>query len=83
MTRPKSWIFRFTTGGKSREMGLGSARDISLAMARAKAADARRQLADGANPIAARDGLRAQERLQKVGTIALSECAEKKMGTWR
>ena len=43
----KSWIFRFTRHGKSREMGLGSAREITLAMARAKAADARRQLADG------------------------------------
>lgn len=76
-TLSRSWIFRYTRDGKGREMGLGSARDVTLAVARAKASDARRQLTDGVDPIAARDGQRAQERLQKAGTIAFSECAEK------
>lgn len=82
-TISKSWIFRFARNGKSREMGLGSARDISLAMARTKAAEARRQLADGMDPIAARDGQRAQERLQKAGTIAFADCAEKYIAAHR
>ena len=36
-TLTKSWIFRFTKNGKTREMGVGSARDVSLARAREKA----------------------------------------------
>jgi len=33
----KSWIFRFSNGGKRREMGLGPLHTISLAMAGEKA----------------------------------------------
>lgn len=77
-TASKSWIFRYTRHGKSREMGLGSERDVSLAEARTKAADARRQLVNGTDdPLAAREGHRAQERLQKAGTITFAECAKK------
>ncbi|HMG58425.1 MAG TPA: Arm DNA-binding domain-containing protein, partial [Burkholderiales bacterium] len=36
-TQSQSWIFRYKRQGRSREMGLGSARDVSLAQARAKA----------------------------------------------
>jgi integrase len=64
-------------------MGLGSERDVTLAAARTKAADARRQLADGVDPIAARDGQRAQERLQRAGTVAFSKCAEKYIAAHR
>jgi integrase len=41
--------------GKRREMGLGSLRDVPLAKARERAAEARQKLADGLDPIAARD----------------------------
>jgi integrase len=41
--------------GKRREMGLGSLRDVPLAKARERAADARQKLADGLDPIAVRD----------------------------
>lgn len=82
-TLSKSWIFRFARDGKTREMGLGSERDVTLAAARAKAGEARRQLGDGVDPIAARDGLRAQERLQRIGTIAFRTCAEKYIAAHR
>src|SRR2546428_8352426 len=55
-TQSQSWIFRYTRQGRSREMGIGSARDVSLAQARAKASEARRQLTEGADPLAAREG---------------------------
>ena len=32
----KSWLYRFMLSGRSREMGLGSARAVSLASAREK-----------------------------------------------
>ena len=73
----KSWIFRYARQGKVHEMGLGSGRDVSLAQARTKAEDARRHLASGLDPLAARDGRIAQERLRKAGSISFSECASK------
>jgi integrase len=79
----KSWIFRYSREGKSREMGLGSQRDVTLATARTKAGEARRQLADGVDPIRARDDTRAQERLQKAGTLSFSKCAEKYIAAHR
>jgi len=47
----RSWMFRFSFAGKVREMGLGSARHISLAQARALADAARRKVIDGVDPI--------------------------------
>ena len=76
-TASKSWIFRYTRHGKTHWMGLGSERDVSLAEARTKASDARRQLVDGKDPLAAREGHRAQEKLQKAGSIPFAECAKK------
>jgi integrase len=53
----KSWLFMWTPkGSKSRrEMGLGGYPAISLAKARAKAAECREAVADGLDPIAERD----------------------------
>ncbi|MCA8930848.1 MAG: DUF4102 domain-containing protein, partial [Rhodospirillaceae bacterium] len=47
----KTWIFRFQIAGRRRDMGLGSARVVTLAEARAKAQDARRLVAQGIDPI--------------------------------
>lgn len=49
-----SWVFRYTFRGRKREMGLGAASLYSLAEARQRAAQQRRLLADGADPIEAR-----------------------------
>jgi integrase len=64
-------------------MGLGPEREVTLAEARSKAAEARRQLVDGVDPISARHGRRAQERLQKAGTITFAECAKKYIAAHR
>jgi hypothetical protein len=77
-TTSRSWIFRYARHGKSHEMALGSERDVSLAEARVKAGEARRQLVSGIDPLAARGGHKAQERLQKAGTISFGECAKKR-----
>jgi hypothetical protein len=50
----RSWIFMFKKSGRRREMGLGSARDVPLGRARSLAAEARRHLAAGRDPLAAR-----------------------------
>jgi Arm DNA-binding domain len=47
----RKWVLRFTWRGRAKEMGLGSASNVSLADARDKAATARRKIDLGINPI--------------------------------
>lgn len=50
----KSWLFRFTLRGKSRQMGLGALHTVSLAEAREKALQCRKLLLDDFDPIEVR-----------------------------
>ncbi len=50
-TGTKSFVFRFTLKGRTRDMGLGPVRSVSLAEARARAADCRALTAKGIDPI--------------------------------
>lgn len=54
-TGRKRWEFRYTMGGRSREMGLGSAELVSLEEARNTAIDLLRTVRRGVDPIDARD----------------------------
>lgn len=78
-TGTRKWVFRFMRRGRSQEMGLGGS-DISLAMARERAADARRTLAAGRNPIDA-------ARLAQVGQPTFGQVADEfvaaKQSEWR
>lgn len=47
----RKWVFRYTFFGRQRDMGLGSAVDVSLAQARDAAAAARAAVRDGRDPI--------------------------------
>lgn len=55
----KRWVFLTRRGGKQREIGLGGLTRVSLAAARTKADEVRRQLADGLDPIVERKRARA------------------------
>lgn len=55
----RSWILRYQLAGRRREMGLGSVALFGLAEARQRAAQQRRLLADGIDPIEARRAARA------------------------
>jgi integrase len=50
----RRWVFLFRWHGKPTEIGLGSARDVTLARARELAGQARAKLAEGVNPKDAR-----------------------------
>jgi integrase len=50
----RSWVLRITTGGRQREMGMGSFPTVTLAMARDKAREHRALVRQGVDPIAAR-----------------------------
>jgi hypothetical protein len=69
---------------KRREMGLGSLADVSLSEARQKAADARRTLAEGQDPLgakrAAQDARKAQEAHPTFGAFADQMLASKEHG---
>ena len=66
-----SWIFRYKLDGKSREMGLGPYPAVTLAVARQLAADQRKLLASGSDPLAARDANREAKREAERKAAAL------------
>jgi integrase len=83
----KSWVFRFQLDGKRRDMGLGPFPDISLAEARAKAADHRKQRHDGIDPLDAKAAQRQAQRVSVAKGRTFRECAdefiEKNRAGWR
>jgi integrase len=68
----KSWLWYFQLNGRPRrEMGFGGYPAVSLADARQKAADARKLLAAGIDPIEARDASKtAAKPLPTFGSVA-------------
>ncbi len=72
-----SWVFRYRTVGKLREMGLGPLHTIGLADARARAQEARRQRLEGLDPIEARKAARRAAELDAAKAITFKECARR------
>jgi integrase len=78
----KSWIYRYRHKGKLRDMGLGSARLVSLADARTAAqAHAKSMLAfrhgvADLDPIAARREQRAVQQIEAMKGLTFRACAE-------
>jgi integrase len=66
--RSRKWVLRFTWRGKAREMGLGTPATVPLADAREKAANARRMVAQGLDPI--------HERKRTGGVPTFGEMAD-------
>jgi integrase len=71
----RGWIFRFAMGRKTRDMGLGSYPDITLAKARELATECRRMVKDGVDPIEARKEERAAGRIEAAKSMTFDECA--------
>jgi integrase len=66
-TGGKSWLVRFTHGGKRREAGLGGYPAVTLAEARRKAEKAHEEARKGADPVKARrDARKALEAARKA-----------------
>ena len=63
----KSWAFIYKYEGRRRQMGLGSYPDISLAKARERAADARKLVAEGIDPL----GRKAEAQTVATPTFGL------------
>jgi integrase len=76
-TGTKSWVFRFMRQGKAREMGLGPVHTISLAEAREKALQCRKQLLEGLDPIEERKATRMTVAVAAAKALTFDECAER------
>ncbi len=71
----KSWAFRFTYVAKAREMGLGPFPDVSLKEARERAAEARKLLRDGIDPIEQRQATRSTVAAARAAALTFEQCA--------
>ena len=69
-TGARRWLFRYQRGGVKDSMGFGSGRDVTFAEAKDKAIDARRLLAKGQDPRAARDEARRAQACPLFGPFA-------------
>lgn len=72
----RSWVYRFRRAGRLREMGLGALLAVTLAEARATAAQCRSMLRDGTDPIEARRTAQMSERLSEARTKTFDECTK-------
>jgi len=74
-TGGKSWLVRYMRHGKAHQMGLGALAALTLAEARNKAADVRRLLVNGVDPLEARRVEMASERAKTAHGMTFSQCA--------
>ncbi len=72
----RSWFFRFTRGGKSRDMGLGPYPDVSLKDARDLAAEARKLLRSDIDPIEHRKATKSVMLAARASALTFEKCAE-------
>ena len=70
-----SWIFRYMLDGEAHYMGLGAYPDYTLAEARERARQYRRQAQHGADPITERRAQRAAVRLERAKARTFRQCA--------
>ncbi|WP_417729557.1 tyrosine-type recombinase/integrase [Roseovarius sp.] len=74
----RSWVLRYQVQGRRRDLGLGPYPDVSLAMARDRAMEARRLIAEGEDPIA-----KKQQAKPKTFREAALELIERKRPGWK
>lgn len=75
-TGARSWVLRVVVGGKRRDAGLGGFPDVSLAMARQTAREAREAIKKGVDPIAARAAARSALAAARGQECTFSQAAE-------
>jgi integrase len=75
----KAWVFRFMMLGVARKMGLGPAGPkpkVTLKVARDLAADARKSVLQGIDPIVERDARKAALAAEKAKAMTFEQCAQ-------
>lgn len=79
----KHWVFEYQINGKRRYMGMGSARDVSLAEARGHVAELRKLKAKGKDPLNLKQEEEAAQALEDAKAITFKEAATRYMDTNR
>jgi integrase len=83
----KSWIFRYRSSGREREMGLGSLKTIGLKDAREGAEQCRKLLREGKDPIEVRKAEKAAKEVETAKSVTFEWCAVQYMAAheagWR
>jgi len=74
-SKSASWILRVKVGPRTRELGIGSCRSVSLKDARAAARDLRTIIAQGIDPIVQKRAAKLEARRKQLRTRAFSEVA--------
>jgi hypothetical protein len=72
----RSWVYRYSTGGKQRYIGLGPAHTISLATAREMARECREQRVRGIDPLQARIAQRQAAAAEEAKRTTFKQCVE-------
>jgi len=72
----RSWVFRYTVIGTTRDMGLGSIETVSLELARELAGEQRELLIRGDDPIETRAAKRRRIAQARMARKTFAECAE-------
>lgn len=73
----RSWIMRYKIGGRTRMMGLGSQREISLSAARQLVRDAHAVIVAGGDPLAARRERVEAARIEAAKVVTFQQAAER------
>src|SRR6516162_10630049 len=73
----KSWVLRYERHGKEHMMGLGSVADFNLKEARERARAARQLLADGVDPLAAKQANKQAAKLAEARKLTFREAAQR------
>jgi len=74
--RSKTWVFRYKTAGRLRDMGLGGTHTLSLAKAREIAREQRELRLQGIDPIERRRATIAARRVADASAITFKDCGE-------
>jgi integrase len=82
----KYWIFRYTHMGKQQNISLGAFPTLTIAEARIKAQQARDELNEGKNPLAAKTAAKTQRNAQEAKKILFKDfaasCIQTKRSEW-
>jgi integrase len=71
----RSWLFRYRLDGRATHMGLGPYDLLTLAEARERGHQARRQLLNGVDPLKEKRAAKRQRALERVHAKSFRECA--------
>jgi integrase len=79
----RRWVFRFTKNSRVREMGLGAVVGVTLAEARKKAAEARREVVSGNDPIDRKKAASKATAVRRTFGQCTAELIASKRSEWR